>query len=137
MKSAVNWGFGACRRFDQAEIEHLGDVALSTQNCDENVGRFQIAVDHAQSMGLCKRFADLSHDVYGPASGKRTEFADEVCKAQAGQVFHYVIKCSVLGMTVIEDLDCVRMRKCGSRLHFALEARQRNRIALKLGIDEL
>ena len=58
------------------------------------------------------------------AGGKRTVAIDELLEAQAGQVFHHVIECAVLGAAVVEDLDRVPVRQPGRRPHLELEPGQ-------------
>ena len=88
-------------------------------------------------MRFAQRIAGLSQQVNHALGRQRAVAVDQVRQAQAGQVFHDVIKCAILGAAVIENLDGVPVREPRGRPDFALEAGQCLRVVGLVGADEL
>ena len=72
-------------------------------------------------VGFGQRTANLLEDIDDSGLGQSTVPSDQITQVDAVQIFHGIIENSIRGMTVIEDLNGIRMHQAASLLHFLLE----------------
>ena len=77
---------------DQPEIQNFDHVIGSAPGRENDVGRFYIAMDEPNFVGLGQRTADLAQDINYSSLGLRTKTADELIKVNPTEVFHRVIE---------------------------------------------
>jgi hypothetical protein len=63
---------------DQAEIEELRDIGHSTPLADDDVDRFDVAMDQAYGVSFVQRSAQLTQKVYRTTRWKRSVSPDQL-----------------------------------------------------------
>ena len=94
-------------------------------------------MNQAGLVRLAEGIARLAQEVDDPTRRQRAMAIDQFLKAQAGQIFHHIIKSAVLGAAVVEDLDRVPVRQPGRRPHLELEPGQYPGLLRQAGANQL
>ena len=90
--------FGVGGGVGQPEVDEAGEVVLAEQN----VGRFDIAVDHRFGMGGIQRSGDLTHDVHRPRRAQRAVALERALQVGAVDEPHIDVELSVDLATTVD-----------------------------------
>ena len=109
-------------RLDQSEVEHLDEVDLLAQPANEQVGRFNVAMHHAQVVCFFQGIASLPDQENDPPCWLRTVATHEVIHVKAVEQFHYVIEAAFVGHAEVIKRHCVRGAQGSDGLRLLFEA---------------
>ena len=115
-----------------AKVHHV-DAILRVQH---DVLRFQIAMNHAGSVGRFQRAANLGDDPYRLLRRKFSSFTEHGAKIAAFHELHGD-ELEPLGLSQVEDANDVAVGNFASQDQFLFEAAQDFRIAGEVSADQL
>jgi hypothetical protein len=118
-----------CFRRSDAEVSQLNDAVLGQQD----VSRFDVAVDYASIVCGPRSLRHLSHDLDNAIG---SEGACDIDQAPAADVFHNKVGTAVCS-SVVKNLRHVRVRDRRDRLSFVEEPYQELGVIAELGDQEL
>ena len=95
----------------EPEVENLDEVGLVAVLDEEDVRGLEVAMDDAERVRLAQRAADLAGDVGGALLGEVAGLADGPVERVPHEVLHRHVVDVVVGATVVEDRDRVRVRE--------------------------
>ena len=107
---------------NEAEIHELGYIVRRTAFEQDDVRRFDIAVNQFVPVGFAQRSADLPQNVENAIGGHRPESANHVFEALPGEVLHHVVKRPVVRSAIVVNFNGVRVAEPGGGLDLAFEA---------------
>lgn len=119
------------RHARQAEVGHVGDAV----QIDDDVGRLDVAVQHALTMRIVKSVGDRRHDLEDVVERQRRGFQFGFERATFDE-FHHQIRTPVV-LVKVEYLHDVEMFQARDDLRFALEAGEEVLIFLKCLVQHL
>src|SRR5439155_9984793 len=109
----------------ESEVQDLDDIKLPAAPVQDHVGRFDVAMDEANTVRFGQGPANLAQDGNHPAFGLWTELLSKLVEADAVQEFHRIIKYALGRAAVVVNRDGVGMGQMAGQLHLALEPRSR------------
>jgi hypothetical protein len=120
------------------DLDHVGGVSVVAGGAQqEHVFRLEIAVDHAEAVGLRQRAEDLAHDVDHALLAEREFVVEQLQQVGTLDELHDdVEQVAALGAE-IEHAHRVRMIEPRRRLRFALEQLDHLRAASQLEVEDL
>ncbi len=121
-----------CSRLGDAKIGQGDMIALA----HKDVGRLDIAMHKALSMGIVQGSGDLFDDVRCPVGRQRTLLLDDLLQGMALEILHDDIVDAVLVPDVVDD-DDIGVAQSSSGLSFSLEALDELLIVAELGWKRL
>ncbi len=129
-------GVGVFGESGESEVEDFDDVVLSADGGEEDVGGFEVAVDHADGVGFFESVAELGHDVEGLFDGEWAEAFEACAERFSLEVLHDVVEVAVVCLAVVVDLDGVPMGKGCGDLDFVFEAGDGGSVGGGIGVDQ-
>ena len=93
---------------DEAEVEHLHVVDVTTLSAQEDVRRLDVPVNETGVVRFGEGMAHLAHDVDDPGWWHRAVLLDQTVQVLSIQQFHHVVEGPVRRDAVVVDLDRVR-----------------------------
>lgn len=117
-------------RLGNSKIEHFDEIAFANHSTNENIRRFNIAMNDAALMGFVDALEDLSNDI-NRSQGRHFLFAHEdLIERIALDMFHDDIHVIVVHAG-IDELDRIGMDEVFDDLHFEQKSLYDARIALR------
>ena len=113
-------GHTALVELRQPEVEHLGVVAPAGRARDQNILRFEIAVNDAELVRLLQRATDLREQRGCASPRERAVATDDASHVEPADELHDQVQVA-LCVPEVEDLDRVRVMQARDRGRFALE----------------
>lgn len=92
-----------------AEVEHLGQLAMRSKLLDEDVLGLEVAVQDAEAVRFGERGEDLQRDVDDALPRERVVARDDVLERVALDELHHDVRDAVRGLSVVDDRNAVRM----------------------------
>src|SRR5579875_3551573 len=123
---------GVAHAFGDPEVDNL-DVAGIV---DQDVLRFDVAMDESVQMRVVERGGNLSDDERGALDTKRALAIDQLFEVSPRDIFHH----DVAGLAILSDIvdaDDIRMGQSRGRLRLSLEPGQKVGISAELVAQNL
>ena len=117
-------GVLAADLLDQAEIQHLDEVALAAHVAEHDVLRLDVAMYQAAGVRFPQRGTGLAQDVRGAWRWHGSVALDQVGQRESFEVLHGVPELAAGTGSVVVDGYRVGVVQGAGELHLALEARR-------------
>ena len=115
-------GLGLLHQFGEAEVEHLHHLAEHPAVVEEDVGRLDVAVNHAEAVRLLQGLEHLQAESAGLRPGEGAVTPDLRLQRLTREQGEHQKRHVVFGVAVVEQRDHVRMLELHHQLGLAREA---------------